>query len=154
VDITTAASKPAPAASRVLRRTLLGLLIALVVQATLGAGVNLYITTPTSARGAGVFAAFGKAISDGGTALAVHAALGALITLGSIAALVRAIRVRRWPTIMACTAGFVCLLGAFASGAAFVGDTKSGSSMAMAVLTGAAMIVYLLAYSTIATARD
>jgi len=55
---------------------------------------------------------------------------------------------------VACTVGFVCLLGAFASGAAFVGDTKSGSSMTMAVLTGAAMIAYLLAYSSVAATRD
>ena len=150
MDASTAAGKPALAESRALRRTLLGLLIALVVQVTLGAGVNEYITTPRSARGAGVLAAFAKAISDGGPALALHAVLGALVTLGSIAGLVRAVRARRWPAIMACSAGFGCLLGAFAAGAAFVGDTKSGSSMAMAVLTGAAMVAYLLAYSSVA----
>jgi len=154
VDASTAAGKPALAGSRALRRTLLGLLIALVVQATLGAGVNEYITTPRSARGAGVLAAFAKAISDGGPALALHAVLGALVTLGSIAGLVRAVRARRWPAILACTAGLACLLGAFAAGAAFVGDTTSGSSMAMAVLTGAAMIAYLLAYSSVTAARD
>ncbi|HKA95081.1 MAG TPA: hypothetical protein VKD66_02360 [Streptosporangiaceae bacterium] len=154
MDVSTAVGKPALAASRALRSTLLGLLIALVVQATLGAGVNLYITTPESARGDGVFAAFGKAISDGGPALAIHAVLGTLITLGSIAAVVRAVRARRWPAIVACTAGLACLLGAFAAGAAFVGDTKSGSSMTMAVLTGIAMIVYLLAYSSVAVSRD
>jgi hypothetical protein len=154
VDASTAAGRPALAASRALRSTLLGLLIALVVQATLGAGVNLYITTPQSARGAGVLAAFGKAISDGGPALALHAVLGALVTLGSIAAVARAVRARHWPAILACTAGLACLLGAFAAGAAFVGDTTSGSSMAMAVLTGAAMIAYLLAYSSVAVARD
>ena len=154
MDASTAAGKPALAGSRALRRTLLGLLIALVVQAILGAGVNEYVTTPQSARGAGVLAAFAKAISDGGPALALHAVLGALVTLGSIAAVFRAVRARRWPTIMACTAGFACLLGAFAAGAAFVGDTKSGSSMAMAVLTGAAMIAYLLAYSSVTAARD
>src|SRR5262249_52481501 len=104
-------------------------------------------------RGAGIFTAFGKAISDGGPALALHAVLGALVTLGSIAAVARTVRAR-WPTIMACSVGFACLLGAFASGAAFVGDTKSSSSMGMAVLPGAAMIAYLLAYSTVAAARD
>ena len=154
MDASTAAGKPALAESRALRRTLLGLLIALVVQATLGAGVNEYVTTPKSARGAGVLAAFGKAISDGGPALALHAVLGALVTLGSIAAVVRTVRARHWPAVMACIAGFACLLGAFAAGAAFVGDTTSGSSMAMAVLTGAAMIAYLLAYSSVAVARD
>jgi hypothetical protein len=154
VDASTAADKPALAESRALRRTLFGLLIALVVQAILGAGVNLYITTPQSARGDGILAAFGKAISDGGPALALHAVLGTLITLGAIAAVARAARARHWPAIMACTAGLVCLLGAFAAGAAFVGDTKSGSSMAMAVLTGAAMIAYLLAYSSVTVARD
>jgi len=150
VDASTAAGKPALAESRALRRTLLGLLIALVVQATLGAGVNEYVTTPKSARGAGVLAAFGKSISDGGPALALHAVLGALVTLGSIAAVVRTVRARHWPAVMACIAGFACLLGAFAAGAVFVGDTTSGSSMAMAVLTGAAMVAYLLAYSSVA----
>ena len=154
MDASTAAGKPALAESRALRRTLLGLLIALVVQATLGAGVNEYVTTPKSARGAGVLAAFGKSISDGGPALAIHAVLGSLITLGSIAAVARAVRVRNWPAITACTVGLACLLGAFAAGAAFVGDTKSGSSMTMAVLTGAAMIAYLLAYSSVAAIRD
>ena len=154
MDVSTAAGKPAPAGARALRGTLLGLLIALVVQAVLGAGVNLYVTTPQSARGAGILAASGKAISDGGPALALHAVLAALVTLGSIAAVVRAVRARRRPAIMACSAGFACLLGAFAAGAAFVGDTTSGSSMAMAVLTGAAMIAYLLAYSSAAAARD
>ena len=150
MDASTAAGKPALAESRALRRTLLGLLIALVVQATLGAGVNEYVTTPQSARGAGVLAAFGKSISDGGPALALHAVLGALVTLGSIAAVVRTVRARHWPAVMACIAGFACLLGAFAAGAVFVGDTTSGSSMAMAVLTGAAMVAYLLAYSSVA----
>ena len=150
MDASTAAGKPALAESRALRRTLLGLLIALVVQATLGAGVNEYVTTPKSARGAGVLAAFGKSISDGGPALALHAVLGALVTLGSIAAVVRTVRARHWPAVMACIAGFACLLGAFAAGAVFVGDTTSGSSMAMAVLTGAAMVAYLLAYSSVA----
>ena len=154
MDASTAAGKPALAESRALRRTLLGLLIALVVQATLGAGVNEYVTTPKSARGAGVLAAFGKSISDGGPALALHAVLGALVTLGSIAAVVRTVRARHWPAVMACIAGFACLLGAFAAGAVFVGDTTSGSSMAMAVLTGAAMIAYLLAYSSVPVARD
>ena len=121
-----------------------------MVQATLGAGVNEYVTTPKSARGAGVLAAFGKSISDGGPALALHAVLGALVTLGSIAAVVRTVRARHWPAVMACIAGFACLLGAFAAGAVFVGDTTSGSSMAMAVLTGAAMVAYLLAYSSVA----
>ena len=153
MDASTAAGKPALAESRALRRTLLGLLIALVVQAILGAGVNEYVTTPQSARGAGVLAAFGKAVSDGGPALALHAVLGALVTLGSIAAVVRTVRARHWPAVMACIAGFACLLGAFAAGAAFVGDTTSGSSMAMAVLTGAAMIAYLLAYSSVTAAR-
>ena len=153
MDASTAAGKPALAESRALRRTLLGLLIALVVQATLGAGVNEYITTPRSASGAAVLTAFGKAISDGGPALALHAILGALVTLGSIAAVIRAVRARRLPTILACTAGLACLLGAFAAGAAFVSDTTSGSSMAMAVLTGAAMIAYLLAYSSVTVAR-
>ena len=153
MDASTAAGKPALAESRALRRTLLGLLIALVVQATLGAGVNEYVTTPKSARGAGVLAAFGKSISDGGPALALHAVLGALVTLGSIAAVVRTVRARHWPAVMACIAGFACLLGAFAAGAVFVGDTTSGSSMAMAVLTGAAMIAYLLAYSSVTVAR-
>ena len=153
MDASTAAGEPAPAGTRALRGTLLGLLIALVAQAVLGAAVNLYVTTPQSARGAGILAAFGKAISDGGPALALHAVLGALITLGSIAAVARAVRARRRPAIMACSAGLGCLLGAFAAGAAFVGDTTSGSSMAMAVLTGAAMIAYLLAYSSVTVAR-
>jgi len=154
VDVSTAAGKPSRAESRTLRRSLLGLLIVLAVEESLGSGVNLYITTPKSAQGAGVFTAFGKAISDGGPALALHAVIGALVTLGAISAVVQAVRVRHWPAIGACTLGLACLLGAFAAGASFVGDTTSGSSMAMAVLTGAAMIIYLLAYSNVATARD
>src|SRR5262249_25459951 len=114
----------------------------------------LYITTPKSARGDGILAAFGKAISDGGPALAIHAVLGTLITLGAIAAVARAVPVRNWPAIMACTVGLACLLGAFGAGAAFVGDTKSGSSVNMGVPTRGPMDGSRLAYTRVAPPRD
>jgi hypothetical protein len=94
-------------------------------------------------------AAPGWAISSGAPALAAHAILGVLVTLSAVVALAQAIRARRGLLVAACSLGLVCLLGAAVSGASFTRDNASGSSMAMAVITGAAMILYIIAYTDI-----
>ena len=56
---------------------------------------------------------------------------------------VRAIRARHRLAIAASAAGLAASTGAAASGAAFVSGSRAGASMAMAVLTGAALLSYL-----------
>jgi hypothetical protein len=57
--------------------------------------------------------------------------------------LIRAIRARHQLAIAASAAGLAAIVGASVSGASFVSDSRAGASMAMAVLTGVALLCYL-----------
>src|SRR5215831_12349765 len=111
---------PPPAARRepVLRRSL-GLLIALVVQATLGAGGQS--VHPHAKVGRGSRGPRSVRESDLGRRPGARPPCRPRCPryLGSIGAVVRAVRAQNLPAIMACTAGFACLLEALAAGAAF-----------------------------------
>ena len=56
--------------------------------------VNLDATIPVDDRGAGIVPAIGRAVSHGPAALGVHAVLGLLLVVGSLAAAVRGVASR------------------------------------------------------------
>ncbi|HET9169231.1 MAG TPA: hypothetical protein VFN97_07330 [Actinospica sp.] len=138
---------PAPPASRSaaearLRRMSLSSLFALLIQYGLGMGVNLFVNVPDADQGKGTGSAVGKALSNGPAALSVHAGIGLLLILNVISVLVYAIRTRMTSMIVSAAVGFLCVVGAAMSGAAFVDKGANGASMTMAVLTGVAIATY------------
>jgi hypothetical protein len=142
---TTQARSGAGAAHlEIVRRTNLGLGIALVVQYALGIWVNLYVTVPARDQGGGFFAAIGRALANGPVALGIHAGLGLLLVLGSISLVVRSVLSRNRALIVLSAVFFLALLGAASSGASFVDSGKDSASASMAMLTGVALICALI----------
>lgn len=125
-----------------LRRASLGSLIALLIQYGLGMGVNLYVNVPKSDQGQGIGAAFGKALSHGPAALAVHTGVGLLLIVNVVVVLVLAVRTRLRAVMVSAIVGLVSVLGAAFSGVGFVDNGATGASMAMALLTGVALACY------------
>jgi hypothetical protein len=137
-------TRPVARHASALRAGSLGTLFLLIAQYGLGVGVNLFVHVPDADQNAGVGGAFGKAMSNGPAALAAHAGIGVLLVLAAIAVLVRALLIRR-PALAACSiVGLLCIVGAAVSGAAFVSNGQNSASMAMAVLTGVAVLSYVL----------
>jgi hypothetical protein len=124
----------------VIRRASLGTAVALLVQYGLGMWVNLYATIPSRDQGGGEFAAIGRALSHGPAGLAVHTGLGLLLLAGSVMPVIRAVTAR-WPALIV-TSGLslLAILGAAASGAAFVNAGTNGASLSMALLTAVALL--------------
>jgi len=125
-----------------LRRISLGMVAGLLVQYGLGMIVNLYVSVPARDQGAGVLTATGRALASGPAALAVHAALGLLLILGAVNLVIRAALLRQRLVAWLSAAGLLAIVGAAASGAAFVSSGADGSSLAMALLTGVALLCY------------
>jgi hypothetical protein len=150
----TAAQQDRPADSRpdrsqasrrtALRGASMGASVMLIVQYALGIWVNLYVSVPAADKGAGFATAIGRALANGPAALAAHAALGLLLVVTGISALVRAILARHGAVIVTSAVGLVAIVGAGSGGAAFVGNGKDGASFAMALLTALAMLSYLV----------
>jgi len=133
----------APAARpALLRRISLGMLAALLIQYGLGMIVNLYVSVPARDHGAGVLTAVGRALANGPAALTVHAALGLLLILGAVNLVIRAAVLRLRLMAWLSAAALLAIVGAAASGAAFVGSGADGGSLAMALLTGVALACY------------
>lgn len=111
----------------------------LVVQYALGIFLNLYVPVPASDAQAGMV----QEIRTAPFALTLHALLGLALIGTAIGVLVRAVRARdRIVTVLA-AAGLGAIGGAFAAGEAFVKDGQSGTSFAMAALTGVALLCYV-----------
>ncbi len=127
-----------------LRGASMGASVMLIAQYVLGIWVNLYVSVPAADKGAGFAAAIGRALANGPAALAVHAALGLLLVVTGISAVVRAILARHRAVIVTSPIGLVAIIGAGSGGAAFVGNGKDGASFAMAWLTALAMLSYLV----------
>ena len=124
----------------IVRRTSLGMTVALLIQYALGMVVNLYVTVPARDQGGGVLAAIGRAFANGPVALAIHAGLGLLIVLGTISLVVRSVVSRRRPLIWLSSLTLLAVLGAAFNGAAFVNSGNDGASLGMAMLTGIALL--------------
>jgi hypothetical protein len=141
----TSAARPV-----LLRRISLGMLAGLVIQYCLGMIVNLYVSVPARDHGSGVLTAVGRALANGPAALTVHAALGLLLILGAVNLVVRALVLRMRLVAWLSAAALLAIVGAAASGAAFVGSGADGASLAMALLTGVALLCYAVNLFTLA----
>ncbi len=126
-----------------LRKNSIAIVVMLLVQYGLGMGVNLYARVPAADHGAGIAAALGRTLTSPPAALAVHAALGLLMLVAGVSVLARAILARHRRAIAASASGLAAIAAAAVSGATFVSSQQAGASMAMAVLTGVALLCYL-----------
>jgi hypothetical protein len=122
-----------------LRRVCLAALIMLVVQYGLGIFLNLYVAVPASDAHAGIF----QEIAAAPLALTVHALLGLALIGTAVLLLVRAVGVGdRLLAVLAAT-GLTAIGGAFGAGEIFVKNGQPTASLAMGVLTGAALLCYV-----------
>jgi hypothetical protein len=135
-----------------LRTNSAAICVMLLVQYGLGMGVNLYADVPAADHGTGLAAAVGRALTSQPAVLATHTVLGLLMLVAGISVLVRAIRARHRPAIAGSSAGLAAIFAAAFSGAAFVSNGQAGASMAMAVLTGVALLCYLANLLTVSPA--
>jgi hypothetical protein len=72
----------------------------------------------------------------------VHAILGLLLVVATVALVVRAVACRHVPVIVTSSIGLLAVLGAAASGSRFVSTGLNSASISMAVLTAVAMLCY------------
>ena len=131
-----------------LRRISLAALIMLVVQYGLGIILNLYIAVPASDAHAGIM----QEIASGPAMLTVHALLGLGLIGAALVLLVRAVRLEDRVIAVLAAAGLTAIGGAFASGEIFVRNGQSSASLAMALLTGVALLCYIGALTQVSTA--
>jgi len=131
-----------------LRRVSLAALVMLVVQYGLGIILNLYIAVPASDAHAGLM----QEIASGPVMLTVHALLGLGLIGAALMLLVKAVRLEDRVIAMLAAAGLTAIGGAFASGEIFVRNGQSGASLAMALLTGVALLCYIGALTQVSTA--
>jgi hypothetical protein len=145
IDRTPRRSPAARQARRLsgLRKNSAAISVMLLAQYGLGMGVNLYARVPAADHGVGVAAALGRALTSQPVVLAVHTVLGLLMLVAGVSVLTRAILAQHRRAIAASAAGLAAIAAAAVSGAAFVSNGQAGTSMAMAVLTGVALLCYL-----------
>jgi heme A synthase len=122
-----------------LRRVCVAALIMLVLQYGLGIFLNLYVAVPASDAHAGFLAE----IATAPLALTVHALLGVVLIGTAILLVARAVSVRDRRLAVLSTAGLTAIGGAFGTGEIFVRNGQASASMAMAVLTGVALLCYV-----------
>jgi lysylphosphatidylglycerol synthetase-like protein (DUF2156 family) len=130
------------------RQVSLAALIMLVVQYGLGIILNLYIAVPAS----DAHAALTQEIANGPLMLTVHALFGLALIGAALVLLVRAVRLDDRGIAVLAAAGLTAIGGAFASGEIFVRNGQNGASLAMALLTGVALLCYIGALTRVSTA--
>jgi thiol:disulfide interchange protein len=122
-----------------LRRVSVAALIMLIVQYGLGIVLNLYVGVPASDAHAGLM----QEIASGPLMLTLHALLGLALIGTAIMLLARAVAAVDRPLAMLAAGGLTAIGGAFASGEIFVHNAQQGASLAMALLTGMALLCYV-----------
>ena len=122
-----------------LRRMSAAALIMLVVQYGLGIFLNLYVGIPASDAHAGFF----REIATAPLALTVHALLGLGLIGTAIVLVARAVGMRNRLLAVLATVGLTAIGGAFGAGEIFVKNSQPTASMAMALLTGVALLSYI-----------
>src|SRR5580693_1020421 len=122
-----------------LRRVCLATLIMLVVQYGLCIFLNLYVAVPASDAHAGMFGE----IATAPLALTVHALLGLALIGTAILLVARAVGVGDRLLAVLASAGLTAIGGAFGAGEIFVRNGQPGASLAMAILTGVALLCYV-----------
>ena len=122
-----------------LSRACLETLSALVVEFGLGMWLNLYAQVPSADQHAGVT----QQIKNGPLSLTVHAGVGAVLFVAALVVLIMAVRARGARVIVLAVVGLGAIGGAAAAGELFVRDQQSKMSLAMAALTGIALLCYI-----------
>jgi hypothetical protein len=130
------------------RQVSLAALIMLVVQYGLGIILNLYVPVPASDAHAGLT----QEVANGPVMLTLHALLGLALVGAALVLLVRAVRMEDRVIAVLAAAGLTAVGGAFASGEIFVRNGQSGASLAMALLTGVALLCYIGALTWVSAA--
>ena len=115
------------------------MLVMLVIQYGLGIILNLYVEVPASDAHAGIL----SEIATAPPVLTVHAILGIALIGTAILLVARAVGVRDRLLAVLATAGLTAIGGAFGTGEIFVRDGQDTASMAMAILTGMALLCYI-----------
>ena len=115
------------------------MLVMLVIQYGLGIILNLYVEVPASDAHAGIL----TEIATAPPVLTVHAVLGIALIGTAILLVARAVGVRDRLLAVLATAGLTALGGAFGAGEIFVRNGQDTASMAMAILTGMALLCYI-----------
>lgn len=131
-----------------LRRLSVAALIMLVVQYGLGIFLNLYVAIPASDAHAGIF----TEIATAPVSLTVHALLGLALVGTAIRLVARAVGMGDRQQAVLAAAGLTAIGGAFGAGEIFVKNGQATASLAMAALTGVALLCYvgMLALATVA----
>jgi hypothetical protein len=122
-----------------LRHISVTMLVMLVIQYGLGIILNLYVEVPASDAHAGIL----TEIATAPPVLTVHAVLGIALIGTGILLVARAVGVRDRLLAVLATAGLTTLGGAFGAGEIFVRSGQDTASMAMAILTGMALLCYI-----------
>lgn len=123
-----------------LRRGSLAVLVLLVAEYAIGMYVNLYVTVPGADRGGDL----GSIIASGPAALSVHAVIGLLLGLGALGVAVQSVLLRRWGLIASSVIGLLAMVFASVAGTGFASTGDDSASMAMSVLTGVAILCYVV----------
>lgn len=123
-----------------LRRTAIATIAALLIE--YGFGLFLFGTTPKSAHGAGLFAAFGASVVSGPASLIIHAILGTVIVLGAIMSLVRAIQTRNSRIIALNAIAAIAIVLAWLAGSDTANDPMGPAGRVMGITTGIAILAY------------
>lgn len=131
------------------RRVSVATLIMLVVQYGLGIVLNMYVAVPASDAHAGLM----QEIASGPFTLTVHALLGLTLIGAALMLLVRAVRLGDRVIAVLAASGLTAIGGAFASGEIFVRNGQDTASLAMALLTGVALLCYIGALTWVGTGR-
>ena len=137
--------------NRAARGWAFGLLVALLVQFSIGMYVNLFAVIPLNHPGHGAsdfFAGSYHSVAWAETSphapliLAFHGGLGLLLVVGSLWLAVLAVRGRRTGFVWAGVLGALCIIGAGFNGASFLNYNKDANSYVMALLFAAAVLCY------------
>src|SRR5690349_12278150 len=111
----------------------------LVLQYGLGMILNFYVGVPAADAHASIF----TEIATAPLALTAHALLGVCLVGTAILAVARAMARRDRTLAVLAAAGLAAIVGAFVAGEMFVKNGQDGTSFAMAMLTGAALLCYV-----------
>ena len=122
-------------AVRRVRTFSLAQVLLLAVQTGLGLWVSIYCTLPAADQGKGLLSSFGNAMSKGPASVATHAGFGLLVFINACLLIVFALGVRDTSVKVASGIGWLCIVGAAASGASFVNAAQNSTSANSASLT-------------------
>jgi hypothetical protein len=125
---------------RGLRQVSATALVMLVLQYGLGMILNFYVGIPAADAHAGIV----TEITTAPLALTAHALLGVCLVGTAILAVAKAMAMRDRFLAALAAAGLAAIVGAFIAGEMFVKNGQDSTSFAMAVLTGAALLSYIV----------